>query len=108
MFEATQSETVYMKNTEEESRNVCKSEDGSWIRNMAAVLLLRYLQIKSCFLMTSVNWLEQLLFCACLLLALLHSASFVPSLSPQPQLFMSDRRPSLSQCSKVCRKFLPV
>lgn len=56
MFEATQSEAVYMKNTEEESRNSCKSEDGSWIRNMAA-----YLQIKCCFLMTSVNSLEQLL-----------------------------------------------
>lgn len=56
MFEATQSEAVYMKNTEEESRNFCKSEDGSWIRNMAA-----YLQIKSCFLTTSVNSLEQLL-----------------------------------------------
>lgn len=49
MFEATQSEVVYTKNTEEESRNFCKSEDGSWIRNMAA-----YLQIKSCFLTTSV------------------------------------------------------
>lgn len=61
MFEATQSEAVYMKNTEDESRNSCKSEDGSWIRNMAAVLLLRYLQIKSCFLTMSVNSLEQLL-----------------------------------------------
>lgn len=40
MFEATQSEAVYMKNTEEESRNFCKSEDGSWIRNMADICRL--------------------------------------------------------------------